>query len=801
MRKAFLFTALGILFFIFFNSCQKDFSYENDGTIVVPNPLDSIVNYTVDDTTQVIASVNGVVLDEYGKPFLGATVNCGNQSIVTNAMGIFFFKNISMSKNNGSVTVTKSGYFKGTRNFLSVAGKSHFIRIQLIKELLSASISSATGGIVDLGSGATIFFPTNAFAYPNGTAYTGSVQVYAKYINPQNTALNLIIPGDLRGIRKNGLETVLNTYGIIGANLFDANGQPLVIAAGKKASIEFPVIAGVQPSAGDSMKLWHFDNTRARWMEEGIAVKTGGKMKADVTKFSFWSIDESAGFVRLSCVIMNSIDSTPVGNQLVRLTVQGTSMSCFGYTACTGFVISGVPVGQSIVMDIIAVNACATTLNSRIIGPFNIATSLDTIWIVAPTPTYTLFTGNIKNCQGGVASNSYISLYSPTSGSYIFEPNANGYFAVPVYTCQNTTLNYSYQVTEFGTGNQSPIAIGSTTAHTVNLGNVYACSTQPPPTPTTDVYVFGDEKSSGPNEIIKYWKNGVVTNVTDGSSSCYAYNAFMTSTDKYIAGVEWDAAGFTSNAKLWINGVKTDITGLSFLNSTATGVFVNGTDVYVNYDMDDISTGFTVARLWKNGTSVTLSSGSANFHTSCVYVSGSDVYVGGSVTPQASIVARAIIWKNGVAQYLNNGQFNSTINKILVSGSDVYAVGQDNVGANGTGRAVIWKNGVPTYLTDGVTSDAMANDIFIDGIDIYVCGRKSSGGSGEKAQVWKNGVATVLSANGGNGIAHSVYVKNGDVYVSEAGFINGPVRLWKNNLPTLLTSGNNFNAVSSVIVR
>ena len=796
MRKAFFFILAGILFFIFFTGCQKevfDQSYFDN--------IDTTTHYIVDDATQVTASVNGVVLDENNLPFAGATVSCGNQSMVTGAMGVFFFKNISVSKNNGSVTVSKAGYFKGTRNFLAASGKMHFIRIQLIKESLTATIPSASGGTVDLGSGASIVFPANAFSYPNGNAYSGNVLVYGKYINPGDPAMHLTVPGDLRGLRKNNLETVLTNYGVIGADLFDASGQSLVIASGKKASIEFPVPGTIQPAVTDSIALWHFDDSRARWVEEGSAFLNAGKIKADVSKFSFWSINESAGFVRISGVIMNSIDNTPVGNQLVKLTVQGTSTTCFGYTACTGFFMSGVPVGQPIVMDIEVSNACGTTLHTQNIGSFTTATTLDTIWIVAPTTTYTMFTGNIKNCQGGVASNSYISLYSPSSGSYIFTPDsATGYFTLPVFSCQNATLNYSYQLTEFGTGQQSPVVTGSTTSSTVDLGNVYACSTQPT---TTDVYVFGDENSPGPNESIKYWKNGVATNVTNGSLSSYTYNAFITpANDIYIAGVEWDAAGFTSNAKLWKNGVVTDITGLSFLNSTATGVFVNGTDVYVCYDMDDLSTGFNNARLWKNGTSTTLSvDNTANYRASCIYVSGSDVYVGGARTPQSSTVSRAIIWKNGVAQYLNNGQFNSTVRKILVVGSDVYAVGQDNLGANGTGRAVIWKNGVPTYLTDGLSSDAMANDIFIDGTDIYVCGRRSSGGSGEIAQLWKNGVATVLSVSGSNGIAQSVYVKNGDVYVSEFGFISGPVRLWKNNIPTLLTTGANFNSVSSVIVK
>ena len=109
MRKSYLFILTGILLFILFTGCQKEFSSEGGGA--VPVPTDTTKTYTVDDATQVTASVSGVVLDEYNKPFAGATVRCGSQSMVTNTMGTFFFKNISISKNNGSVTVTKSSYF------------------------------------------------------------------------------------------------------------------------------------------------------------------------------------------------------------------------------------------------------------------------------------------------------------------------------------------------------------------------------------------------------------------------------------------------------------------------------------------------------------------------------------------------------------------------------------------------------------------------------------------------------------------------------------------------------------------
>lgn len=788
MRCNLLLVLSTIVFLFVFTSCQKEISYTD------PNIQDSVVNVSVDDGVKVTASVNGVITDENGDPVSGAIVKCGSQSVTTNTFGTFYFKNIAISKNNGSVVVNKSGYFKGFRNFLTSAGKSHFLRIQLLRHDITATIPSSAGGTVDLGNGASIVFPANAFAYSNGTLYSGNVKVFAKKMRPEESSFHLVMPGDLRGIQKNGKEAVLSNYGIIGSDFTDESGNVLVIAANKKASLEFPVPVATP----DSISLWHFDESRARWIQEGTAIKSNGKVRAEVSKFSFWAINTAAGFVRMSCVIMNSIDSTPVVNQLVRLTVQGTNESAYGYTACTGFIMGGVPVNKVMQMDIVVSNNCGTVLDTRNIGPFSSAVSLDTIWIVAPTTSYTLFTGYIKNCQGGVASNGYISLYSPSSGSYIFEADsATGYFTLPVYVCQNTTLNYSYQVTEFGTSQQSPVFTGSSTSHVVNLGNVYACTTQPTP----DVYVFGSETPNGSKSVIKYWKNGVATTITDGTRSCYSSRAFITSSnDIYIAGVEWDSAGFISNAKLWKNGTKTHIAGSSIANADANDVFVNGSDVYVAFDVSNLGTGLRSARLWKNGTVTVLSNDSTHFYANCVYVAGNDVYVGGQ-RYLSSITHRAVIWKNGVAQYLSSVQTHSQVNKILVVGNDVYAVGQDNLAGNGTGRAVIWKNGQPTYLTDGINSDAMANDIFIEGTDVYVCGRKSTPGSGEKAQLWKNGVATVLSANGSNGIAHGVFVKNGDVYVSEAGFMSGPVRIWKNGLPTLLTSGLNFNSVANVIVK
>src|SRR5205085_447623 len=100
-----LFFSLGI-----FISCQKDFTNES---------IDNVppVVVVADDITKVNASVNGVVLDESNVPIANATVTCGGSTMTTNSMGIFYFKGVDISKNNGSVTVSKAGYFKAARCF------------------------------------------------------------------------------------------------------------------------------------------------------------------------------------------------------------------------------------------------------------------------------------------------------------------------------------------------------------------------------------------------------------------------------------------------------------------------------------------------------------------------------------------------------------------------------------------------------------------------------------------------------------------------------------------------------------
>lgn len=153
---------------------------------IIQNPTTPGVSAPVDDLIQVKASVSGIVLDETNKPIANAIVTSGAATTITNTNGIFSFNGISLSKENGSVTVVKAGYFKGVRSFKTIADKNNAVRIQLMPRALSGSVNAATGGLIDANGNATINFPANAFVTSTVAAYTGAVKVYSRWIDPLN---------------------------------------------------------------------------------------------------------------------------------------------------------------------------------------------------------------------------------------------------------------------------------------------------------------------------------------------------------------------------------------------------------------------------------------------------------------------------------------------------------------------------------------------------------------------------------------------------------------------------------------
>ena len=140
--------------------------------------------------------------------------------------------------------------------------------------------------------------------------------------------------------------------------------------------------------------------------------------------------------------------------------------------------------------------------------------------------------------------------------------------------------------------------------------------------PEDIVYVSG-QHTYGASSAAVIWKNGVATNLTDGTNHARANSVFVSGKDVYAAGYE--QIGTMLMPILWKNGQPTTLSDVGN-PGTAHKVVVVGSDVYVvGHELNGT---IQVGKVWKNGI--------ASNYTDAVYytilrsikVIGNDVYVG-----------------------------------------------------------------------------------------------------------------------------------------------------------------------------
>jgi hypothetical protein len=790
-NKAILFIAL---------MCTIAVSCKRTEIPITPEPTPTNpVNGPVNDAAQVTASVSGIVLDETNAPIANAVVTSGTATTTTNNNGMFIFQNISLSKENGNVTVVKAGYFKGVRSFKTTVGKNHTVRIQLMQRVSSGTVNAAAGGTITSNGGATIIFPANAFVTSTGAAYTGTVSVYSRWIDPTAANLPFVIPGDLRGVSTTGVENILETYGMLGAELADASGNVLKIATGKTATVSFPIAASLSATAPASIVLWHFDEASARWKENGTATKTGSTYTAQVDKFSFWNCDVPINFINLDYTLINATTSTPLVSTSTRIKRVSNGSYGYGVTNNAGFVSGLVPKNEALVLEVTASNGCNTVVYTQNIGPFASNTSLGNINVAIPTSLFLNFTGTLTNCSGAAVTNGYVSLAALGGFGAFGNTSSTGTFSFSVLNCTGASIaSYNYQGTDNTTGQQSNLLSGTNATGTVNLGTITACGN----VSIADVYVAGDE-----NGIAKIWKNGVATNLSVASDSATATSVFVLGTDVYVTGNKG------RNARVWKNGIGNNLTNITNIadGSEANSIFVAGNDVYVagvqrNNNIIGLPYTQELAKVWKNGIAINLSSGTTWTNAYSVFVAGSDVYVAGYENDINNSISTAKVWKNGVATNLTNGiNRDGSAFSVYISGSDVYVVGISRDSAVGArDQATLWKNGVPTYLTNGNNS-ASANSVFVLGSDVYISGVEDNLAGVSVAKFWKNGTVTNLSNGTFDATANSIYAKGTDVYVTGNFYNNNGLFqnsvVWKNGLQTNFFNANNNIGAYSIFVK
>jgi hypothetical protein len=441
-----------------FFACNK---YEDTTTYSNDLPVDKLIT----------ASLQGRVLDENGGPVQGAAVNSGTASTTTDANGIFTFSNIEMSSRFGFVKVTKTGYFSGSRSILADAGSSNFVSITLLPRTSKGSFPSASGGSVIVTQGDTVAFDGGTVVVSSTNAtYSGTVHVFASYLDPTDKAMSAHMPGDLRGIGTDGKETLLQSFGMMVVELEGDAGERLQIASGKTATLRMAIPGSLQAGAPTTIPLWYFNDTTGKWMEQGAAARQGNNYVGQVSHFTWWNCDASSGTVTFKVLVKDQS-----GNPLAYRYMQFTSASFgtrSGYTDANGYASGLIPKGQILQLQIM--NPCGSLEGGANIGPALTDQDLGTI-TVSETRFPLVINGTVADCNSAAVDSGYVT--TVVDNMPYFAKVTKGSFSLTALRCSYDATSVSLAAGDYTNQVQgSPVVLTADTGK-LDAGQLIACGT------------------------------------------------------------------------------------------------------------------------------------------------------------------------------------------------------------------------------------------------------------------------------------------------------------------------------------
>ncbi len=459
-------------------SCKKDID------TVVP-PVDNFPGFSIPAASPVTGRITGIVVNENNVPVQNADVVLAGTTYQTDANGSFQTGNVQLDKYVTTVTVNKIGYFKAIRSFSATASRN-YLSIKLIPKTLTGTVDAASGGTVSLPNGTSISLPLNGIIVKStGTVFSGSVNIYASYIDPTASDFAAMVPGSMVG-KDTSKMYVLQSTGMVVVELESNSGEPLQLAIGKSASVKMSIPSSLTGKAPLTINTWSL-NDKGIWVKEGTATRNGNYYDMQVSHFSFWNCDVPANAVFLTIHVKDQ-NNNPLPNAWVQLSIPNNNTwwgTTHGITDSTGTVAGLVPANLGLVMTISAnIYNCFIPFATQNIGPFSSDTTLNITVIVNPSQSV-MISGTLNNCnaqpvQSGTATlliGNYNYYHAAiVNGSYnISVPYCSGVSTATVWLVDSTTGAYAGPVTVSIAGSNitipTQVACGTTQGAGYTLNN------------------------------------------------------------------------------------------------------------------------------------------------------------------------------------------------------------------------------------------------------------------------------------------------------------------------------------------
>lgn len=468
MKSFNLFKLLLLTVIVFLNSCEDEpFNNQVENPDTIPNTFSE---YFGNDITR---DFMGKVTDVNHNPISNVSISVGGETTLSDDNGIFIIKDANVKERFAYLKAEKTGYIHGSRSLVPSEGTNQ-VQIMLLEENVVGTVESGSEYVVTLPNGSSVKFDGN-YIKPDGSAYSGSVDVIMHHLDPADVDMRLQMPGMLYAENQEGAERLLQTFGMLAVELRGSGGEELNLADGSTAEITMPLDSSLLATAPQTIPLWYFDENLGYWKEEGLATLQGSTYVGEVSHFSFWNCDVQANASNI-CVNVLTDDGLPLSNLQVKIT-SATHGSAYGVTNSNGVTCGFVPSGETLSLEISLTyyGFCNTNvIHTETIGPFS---GDDIVTInLSQTDEVTLQTvsGFFNTCTNLPVTNGYVELIH--DGQTYYESVEDGSFEFSIYSCPDNT---SFTLTGFDYDNlQTSGEINfAFTPPVTDIGNLIACNT------------------------------------------------------------------------------------------------------------------------------------------------------------------------------------------------------------------------------------------------------------------------------------------------------------------------------------
>ena len=269
----------------------------------------------VNEEAMLQKNVSALILSSNSNALAAAEIVIAGQTFKTDGFGkAAFTVQIPKSATHVVVAVKKDGFISQSLQIETGQLEQLSANLLNVKQTVSIAKIEEAQVIQSVYQNAQITIPENAFVLPNGQPATGAVTIAFTPWNIAGSDLNAM---PANGVARDAQGNIVNliSAGMITATFTNAAGQKLQLAAGKTADIQMDLpVASINNQkllVGSSIPMWHFDEAKGLWIEEGVgqvvaslSSATGLAVHATVSHFSTWNWDfkfENAGSVFVQC--------------------------------------------------------------------------------------------------------------------------------------------------------------------------------------------------------------------------------------------------------------------------------------------------------------------------------------------------------------------------------------------------------------------------------------------------------------------------------------------------------------------